>query len=370
MKFEPSFFIKNRKVLLSRSKAKLIVIPAHTAMQRNADAGFLFRQDSNFWYLAGINEPDYTLVISKEETYLIAPKLTNYQLVMESQTSRESLKSTSGIQHVLSAKDGWAKLQKQLTQQTKMGVISPPDTRYYALSPNPARSQLLKRLRRYAPAKNLIDIRNELTSMRVIKQSPEVEAIQEAIDITIQTTKEVFAGDWADKFKYEYEVEAAISYGFRKRGASGHAFAPIVISGSKTASIHNYSSNDQLKQGQLIQIDIGAEVSNYAADISRVFPIGNKLSQRQMEIIVAVKDVQKFALTLIKPGALVRDNEKLIEEYMGKTLKKLGLISAQTKEAIRARYPHSCSHMLGLDVHDAADYSLPLSENRKHGYYS
>src|SRR5690606_23909738 len=70
-----------------------------------------------------------------------------------------------------------------------------------------------------------------------------------------------------------------------------------------------------------------------------------------------------YAMKLVRPGALIRENEKQIEQYMGKTLKNLGLISRETKAAIRARYPHSCSHMLGLDVHDAADYSQPLAEN-------
>lgn len=361
--FEPSFFKANRKRLLKSVNAKLLVLPANTALQRNGDTTYPFRQDSNFWYLTGINEPDYVLVLSDAETYLIAPELTSYQLVMEAQTGKDTLKKESAIDNIYGSEEGWDKLKKQLRKTRRVGILPAPKTSYYGFTANPARSKLIRQLKKLAPNHNYIDIRKEFTHLRMIKQPQELEAIQAAIDITSQTIKDVFKGKWYKKYVHEFEVEAALSGGFRANGASGHAFTPIVISGHKTSSIHDFNSEDKLVRDTTIQVDVGAEVANYAADISRVFPIGDEFTPRQKEIVAAVKDVQKYAMSIIKPGTLIKENEKLIEQYMGKTLKDLGLISAQTTKAIRTRYPHNCSHMVGLDVHDAADYDIPLAEN-------
>ncbi|MCA9333040.1 aminopeptidase P family protein [Candidatus Saccharibacteria bacterium] len=362
--FNADFFIENRKKLISKSQAKLIIIPANTTLQRNGDSSFPFRQDSNFWYLTGVNEPDYLLVITDKGSYLIAPRLSKYQIVMESQVEHSSLQKKSGVDRVLSWNEGWQELQKLTNSYKNIGILNPASTRRsYAISANPARSQLLKKLRRLVSRASLIDLRKDMAQLRMCKQPAEIEAIKAAVDITCQTIEEVFRSNWYEDIKYEYQVEAMLTAGFRIRGASGHAFTPIVISGSKTATIHHFDSGGKLNEGSIIQIDVGAEVENYGADISRIFSVGKALSQRQQEIYYAVREAQDYAFTLIKPGVSVRENEKLIEEFIAIKLKKLGLTTKLSSKVTRKYYPHACSHMLGLDTHDAADYGLALAEN-------
>ncbi len=361
--FDTKFFVNNRKQLFANSPTKVVAIASNTSLQRNGDTQYEFRQDSNFWYLTGIDEPDYTLVITEGETFLIRPRLTSYQKTMETQASLERLRTRSGVKEILSNAEGWAKLKKLANKYRNVGIQMPANTKHYGMAANPARRQLQARLKRSCPRAKLVDVRSILVQQRMIKQPEELAALQQAIDITIASIKDTLPKKWHEKFAHEYEVEAALSYGFRKRGADGNAFLPIVISGHKTASVHNFDSADGLARGATMQIDVGAEVSHYAADISRVYPVSKEFTPRQAEIVAAVKEVQNYALSLVKPGAIIRENEKLIETYMGKVLKRIGLISSETRSAIRARYPHACSHLLGLDVHDAADYSIPLKPN-------
>jgi Xaa-Pro aminopeptidase len=361
--FTAKFFINNRKNLQKLTDAELIVIPAHTTMQRNGDIGFPFRQDSNFWYLTGIDEPDYVLVISKSETYLIAPQLSYVQLAMEAQTDQEMLKKRSGIEQILSARAGWKKLKKQLLATHEAGILLPSSLQVYGIAANPARNALLKRLKRYNPKANFIDIRRELVNMRMVKQPIELQTIQAAIDITCQSLQDIFRPKWFEAYQAEYEIEADVTAGFRRRGATGHAFSPIISSGKSTVDVHHLVNNGKLKKGELLLVDIGAELHYYAADITRMLPIGKTFSVRQKEILRAVADVQQYALSLLKPGANIRENEKAIEAYMGQTLKQLGIIKRITRKTVRHYYPHATSHSLGLDTHDVADYQRELEEN-------
>jgi Xaa-Pro aminopeptidase len=109
-----------------------------------------------------------------------------------------------------------------------------------------------------------------------------------------------------------------------------------------------------------VTIDIGAEVFHYAADITRTLIIGTKPTTRQQSVYQAVLEVQNFAIGLQKPGAIIADNEKKVRKFMGIKLIELGLIKKATADEISRFYPHSTSHFLGLEAHDAGDYKQPL----------
>jgi Xaa-Pro aminopeptidase len=161
------------------------------------------------------------------------------------------------------------------------------------------------------------------------------------------------------KYEYEYQLEADISRGFRTRGASGHAFEPIVAGGVRACTLHNVANNSALAANELIVLDVGAEVEHYAADITRTVNPGSS-SPRQLAVLDAVQDAQNYAAGLMKPGILLGDYEQRVEHYIGKKLQELGLIKAITSTAVRHYYPHASSHFMGLNVHDAGDYSQPL----------
>jgi Xaa-Pro aminopeptidase len=199
-------------------------------------------------------------------------------------------------------------------------------------------------------------VREVLARLRMIKQPPELKAIQKAIDITGLSLKQAFAGD-RTRYKYEYELEAVVASGFRSRGATGHSFEPIVAGGKRACTLHNVANDSRLKADEIVVVDVGAEYQHYAADITRTIAL-QKPSKRQQDVYNAVKTVQQKAFELVRPGITMKQFEKRVVGFMVTELKQLGLI--KLNKDVRKYYPHATSHFLGLNVHDVGDYQKPL----------
>jgi Xaa-Pro aminopeptidase len=350
---KPEFFIKNRKKIRSLAKSELLILSANGAMQRNSDVTFPFRQDSNFWYASGVEEPDVLLVMAGEEEYFITPSRSHVQEIMDEPVDVKKMKKVSGIDQILDHKRGWERLTKQIKSSNKVAILQPPEpyVEVYGFYVNPGRQALKNKIEGIKKV-GFEDLRPIFSSLRVIKQPEELKLIQKAIDISIQSLNDVIKN--RDMYDYEYQIEAALTEGIRSRGAMGHAFPPIVAGGKNATTIHYLSNNDRLDKNGLVLIDFGAEVENYAADIARTITLGTP-SERQLEVIEAVKEVQKFAFSILKPGLSFRDYELAVEKKMGSVLKRLGLIKSATREKIRQYFPHATSHFLGLDTHDTGD---------------
>lgn len=359
--FTSKFFLGNREALLKNTDANLIVLAANVELQRNGDVAYPFRQDSNFWYLTGIEEPNFILVMSRQEIYLIKPARHTVKDMFNGTIDDHEIKQTSGIDTIFNEHQGWQKLSQQLRHYKTVATQLPMIDKHFDVTANPACQQLITKMRRCVTGLRVKNIRQTLARLRMVKQDAELAVIQKAIDITNKTIKQLFTGEWYVNLQTEYQIEAAVTSGFRANGANGNSFPSIIAAGKHACQIHYTKNNGQLKKGELLLIDVGAEVSNYAADISRTLPIGKIMRGRQKEVFDAVRDVQTYAYSQLKPGVSMRDCEQLIENYMGTVLRNLGLFRKATHRAIRRYYPHACSHMLGLDVHDAADYTQPLA---------
>lgn len=360
VRFNDEFFVANRNKLTKLFAGSApIVLTANGSLQRNADNAYPFRQDSNFWYLTGINEPDVVLVIDKGKEYLILPERHTSQNVMEGKVDSQELTVISGIKEVYDHKNGWKQLTSRLKKVKHVATLSAPTEyiEHYGMYANPARARLLAKIKEVAEAIELLDLRPQLLKMRVIKQPQELAVIQEAIDITSQALKTIKRH--ICKYQYEYEIEAVLSHAYTKAGADAHSFPPVVASGLHATVPHYYSNNDQVPKKGLVLVDTGAELSNYAADITRVFSTAEP-SKRQQEIFDAVLNVQSFALAGIKPGVTIRQNEERVQQYMGEKLRELGLIKSINSATVRKFYPYMSSHYLGLDVHDIGNYEAPL----------
>lgn len=356
--FSSEFFTNNRKRLRELFVGTApIVITANGLLQRNGDSTYNFRQDSNFWYLTGIQEPDLVLVIDKDKEYIILPEQQTYQEIFHGGHDGAELQKNSGIETILSNTEGWKRLGGRLKRVKHVATIGAPPAyiKEQGFYTNPARAALIERVKQENDQLELLDLRPQLSRMRVIKQVAEISAIQEAIDITTKAIKYV----QKRQYDFEYQIEAAVTNHFRKLGASGHGFSPIVSAGDRACVLHQNENNGHITPKDMITLDIGAEVDNYSADITRTYS-QTKPTKRQKSVHVAVEAVQEYALSLVKPGALLKDNEALIEQYMGEKLRELGLIKTIDRENVRKYFPHSTSHFLGLDVHDTGDYSRPL----------
>lgn len=357
--FTSEFFAQNRerlRVLFTGTAP--IVLTAHGVMQRNSDVVYPFRQDSSFWYLTGIEEPDIVLVMDKSKEYLILPEREEVVQQFDGEYNIAKLSQISGITEILDEKNGWRQLSNRLKKVQHIATLSaaPSYIERHAIYTNPARARMLNHIKSINSELELLDLRQHLTRMRAIKQPQELYAIQEAIDVTMGILRKIQRG--RAKYRFEYEIEADITAYFKKTGLN-HAFSPIVASGASACTIHHMANSSPVDPNGLLVLDIGAEVSNYAADITRTYAI-DEPTKRQLAIFDAVREVQQFALGELKTGVLMKEYEKKVEQYMGEKLRELGLIKIIERTEVRKYYPHATSHFLGLDTHDVGEYDRPL----------
>lgn len=364
--FGVEFFVGNRQKLQQLFTGTApIVLTANGRLQRASDEAYTFHQDRSFWYLTGINEPDVVLVIDKDKEYLIVPERESIREAFDGAVDLESLTATSGIKEIVGVKEGWKRLEMRLKKVQHVATLAsqPAYLDSWGMYTNPARASLIRRIKEANSHAELLDLRQHLAKMRMVKQPIEIATIQQAIDTTLETLKDVTKPAVLAKYGFEYELEADITRGFRKRGASGHAFDPIVASGQRACTLHNVANNHALASDELVVLDVGAEMCNYAADITRTKSLGGKPSRRQEQVFNAVLEAQQYAYDLLKPGVVLREYEKQMEQFLGEKLRELGLIKTIDKEAVRQYFPHATSHFLGLDVHDVGDYDQPLEPN-------
>lgn len=361
--FTTEFFAGNRQRLKELFTGTApIVVTASGLLQRGADSTFAFAQDANFWYLTGINEPDIILVLDRDKEYLIVPKRSASREAFDGAIEAEPLTKRSGVRTVYDDREGWEQLGSRLKKVKHAATLAVPlpYVEQYGMYTNPARAALVERLKTYNDGLELLDLNQHLVRLRMIKQAPELAAMQQAIDITIATIKAVTKPAKLRGYAHEYQLEAELGRGFRQRGAVGHAFEPIVAGGERACTLHNVANNSPLVADELVLIDVGAEVEQYAADITRTYSLNGAPSRRQQAVHAAVLEVQHHAFDLLRPGVLMKEYEQQIEHFMGEKLRELGLIKSISQEDVRKFYPHATSHFLGLNVHDVGDYERPL----------
>ncbi len=352
--FNPKFFKDNRKRLLEKTKSELIILTANGLMQSISDETYPFVQDSNFWYLTGIDEPDVIVVISEQREFLIIPSRDEIRVIFEGPINKEKLAKVSGIGEIIDEKPGWIEV-KQLLKK-RVATLAPPAayinrSGFYT---NPARAKLLKRLKNIKNDLDIVDLRSELAGMRVCKQPSEINALEKAIDISIQAFEEVLSR--RKEFKYEYQVEATIDRSFRYFGGDGPAFSTIAASGKNACILHYRGGKNKLTQDELLLIDAGSSFSHYAGDLTRTVAL-QAPTPRQQTVYDAVLAIQTYALGIIKPGLTFKDYNQAINKFSLEKLKEIGLMKKDDNEQKLRKYcPHGISHFLGLDVHDVADY--------------
>ncbi|HET8991988.1 MAG TPA: Xaa-Pro aminopeptidase [Candidatus Saccharimonadales bacterium] len=360
--FTSQFFTSNRANLRKLFTGTApIVITANGMLQRGGDSTYAFNQDASFWYFTGIDNPDVILVMDKNQDYLIVPELSPVMEFFDGAIDLNLLSERSGIKDIYYAAEGFKKLESRLKKVKHVATLAalPLYEEHYHFYPNPARNMLTSRLKSYNNAVELLDLSTHVTRLRVIKQKPELMAIQVAIDLTSKAIKSSMTKAKLQKYAYEYELEAELTKYYRRAGSEGHAFDPIVAGGLNACTLHSVANNSPLSSKDLILVDTGASVEHYAADITRTYTINNP-TKRQQAVYDATLEVQDYALKLLRPGVIMKEYEYAVELYMGEKLRELGLIKTISYENVRKYYPSATSHFLGLNVHDVGDYSRPL----------
>ncbi len=346
---DSSFHKSNRRKLSKVLDGGIIVLSAHGLMQSSNDGTFKFKQEPNFWWLTGINQPGWMLIIdgSTNREWLVKPNISDVDLIFNGGLASDIASQISGVADAIERSNlGDLLTELAVKSDCVYTIHMPEEFSHSEVYVNPAIGDLAKLLQLHFS--NVKDCQPDLVKLRAIKQPVEIAALKDSIDLTVRAFEHI--KPLLSSFDYEYQIEAEFSYFFRKNGAVGHAYEPIVASGNNACTLHYEANNDRLIKGQMVLLDIGALSGMYGADISRTYALGD-VSNRQKQIHNAVTGAHRQIVGLLKPGLNVADYHRQVDEIMTQVVEELGL--GNGIDACRKYFPHAISHGLGLDTHDA-----------------
>ncbi len=343
------FFSSNRSRFCDGLKPNsFVVLTAFTRMQQTNDGAAPFVQESNFWYLTGVGEPDWLLIINVDsgEEWLVAPQLSFVHKAFDGDFLPEQAMAVSGVKTVMDRKHGREIFKKMLATKRCAYVVKPANVRAYGFVPNPAQSRLLGKLK----DTETIDARPILAKMRAIKQPEEIAALQKAINVTLDGLAAVEKK--LNNMCYEYEVDAELTSEFRRHGAT-HGFDPIIAAGKNACVLHYPLPKDSMAKDSWLLMDVGAKTDGYTADVTRTFAIGQP-DARHQAVYNAVQRAQDFAIGQLREGVSAKEYLTKSYQNIGQELKKLGLIEQikMDSTSVFKYMPHAISHGIGIDAHD------------------
>ncbi|MDR2451529.1 MAG: aminopeptidase P N-terminal domain-containing protein [Candidatus Accumulibacter sp.] len=364
MSLEP--YSSRREALLATIGDGVVFIPTAPERLRNRDSYHPYRFDSYFWYLTGFPEPGAALVLiggrshaSPRSILFCREKDVEREIWDGFRYGPEAAREAFGFDEAHAFGKLEEKLPDLIAGHAALWYPFGQDARWdrrIAAALDAVRARTRTGIR--APER-ICDPRAPLDRMRLVKDAHEIEIMRRAA--AIASAGHLAAMRGCRPGMAEYELEAELAYEFRRRGASGHSFPPIVAGGENACVLH-YASNDRmLADGALVLIDAGCELDGYAADITRTFPVGGRFSGPQREVYEIVLAAQAAAVAAIRPGAPFSAYHDAALRVLVRGLVDLGALTGEVdglieSEAYQPFYMHRTGHWLGLDVHDAGEY--------------
>lgn len=359
-----SLFEKNRsKVSHALKDHSLAIFHSNDEMNRSGDQYFPYRQDSDLFYLCGIEQEKSVLLLAPDhpdetlrEVLFIRKPSQKLETWEGHKYTIEEARAVSGIKSVR-YDDELDSSMAALTMHTDTIYLNLPELpKFIPELPN-RNLRLAHELRMKFPVHKYERLAPIMRDLRMHKSEEEIALLREACNITRDAFFRVLK--CLKPGMTEFEVEAEITYEFIKQGARGHAYQPIIATGKNACVLHYNANNQVCADGELLLMDFGAEYGNYAADCTRTIPVNGRFTTRQKDLYKAVLDVFHFACTLIKPGSSINHVHTEVCRRFGQEHVKLGLYSAEELEnqskdhpLYQQYYMHGTSHFLGLDVHD------------------
>ena len=339
------------------------IIPAAREATRSNDTNYRFRQDSDFFYLTGFEEPEAIAVIKPGETHeyalFVRPRDPEREIWDGRRAGVEGAMSDFGAQAALPIDEFDAKLPE---------ILDDAEILYYRLGVNrELDDKIISEIGRMRavnrkpvhPPQTIIDPGTIVHELRVIKSSEELEIMQTAADIAAEAHCEAMKA--ARPGMREYEVEALIEHIFRRHGAAAPAYTSIVGAGANATVLHYINNDGELRDGELLLVDAGAEYKGYASDITRTFPINGRYSKPQREIYDLVLKAQMSCVDMVRPGVTHEQLKQHSIEVLTEGMVELGLLQGEPEQLIKDKkyekfYMHGLGHMIGIDVHDVGRY--------------
>jgi Xaa-Pro aminopeptidase len=362
-----SEFKRRRTALMNLMTADSIaVIPAASPKTRNRDSEYLFRQDSDFYYLTGFNEPDAVLVLAPDRQHGAVVLFCRERHARSELYDGERVGPDRAAQ-IVGVDDGFpvADLDDILP-----GMLEGRERIYVTLGDHPEFDNRLLgwvsgiRARESGgaiPPGEMFALKHLLHEQRLTKSAAEIRIMREAASITCEGHRRAMQA--CEPGMTETQLEAELIYEFMHRGAKTTAYPSIVGSGENACVLHYVNNTATLRKSDLVLIDAGCELHNYAADLTRTFPVSGKFSKHQAALYEVVLEANKAAIEACQPGALFMHPHQVALDVMVDGLLELGIFEEDKNEIMETEsyrdfVPHNTSHWLGIDVHDVGDYRV------------
>jgi Xaa-Pro aminopeptidase len=341
------------------------IIAAAPEATRSNDTHYRYRQDSDFYYLTGFDEPEAIAVVAPSRD---ADKFTLF--VRPRDAEQETwVGKRAGVEGALARHGADAAFPVAEFREKLAELINGARNVYYRLGVRADLDEMLvrqigemrTRSRQYTAPDAITDPGAILGEMRLVKSDEEIELMQRAADIAAQAHVEAMKA--VRPGMMEYEIEALIEYHFRRSGAAAPAYGSIVGGGANATILHYVTNESELRDGDLLLVDAGAEFRGYASDITRTFPVNGRFSAAQRDIYDAVLAAQVACVEIVKPNVTMEDLNNHAIKLLTENMVRLGLLAGDVEKLIEEKtyrrfFMHGIGHFLGLDVHDAGRYQL------------
>jgi len=379
MKYSPiknSLFIENRKKLIEQLKpGSITVFNSNDIQPTNADGTMIFRQNSDIFYLTGIDQEESILVLfsdfpDEKMREILFLRETNEEIAIWEghKYTKEEATETSGIQNIKWLSDFESTFNTLMSEAENVYLNTNEHTRRPLIEVETRDKRFIKWCKNKYPLHNYIRIAPIIYNLRMIKSEIEIELMQIACDITEIGFRRIL--EFVEPGIYEYEIEAEFIHEFIRRRSRGFAYTPIIASGFNACVLHYIENKDQCKEGDVLLLDVGAEYANYNADLTRSIPVNGRFTPRQKDVYNAVLKVQREAFDMLRPENVIPKYHKEVGKIMESELLGLGLIDKTDiknqnpeKPAFKKYFMHGTSHHLGLDVHDVGSHFRKFEEN-------
>lgn len=344
----------------------IAIFPAAPTAIRNSDVEHEYRQDTDFYYLTGFEEPNAVAVLTPDHpehkfVLFVQPKDREREIWTGRRSGEEGAKRDYGADAAFTID----KLDEELPK-----LAAKADRVFYRFGIDPTFDQRLvgfmrgfqrQRQREGTGPTSIIDPAEMLHEMRLVKHSDDLDLLRRAVEITSEG--HLAAIEALKPGAYEYEIEAVIGYIFRKNGSPRSGYATIVGSGANATVLHYTTNNRRIAEGDLVLIDAGAEFGYYTGDVTRTLPASGRFNEEQRVLYQLVLDAQLAAIAAIRPGATFIAPHDCAVRVLTEGFVRLGLLEGDIDKlieegAFKKFYMHRTSHWLGMDVHDAGPYKV------------
>ncbi|WP_114784076.1 aminopeptidase P N-terminal domain-containing protein [Botryobacter ruber] len=377
MRYQPipqDLFIQNRHNFSKQlNTCSVAIFNSNDIMPTNADGTMSFRQNSDLFYLSGIDQEESILVLFPEakdprmQEILFLRETNDLILTWEGyKLTKEQAREISGIETVLWLSE-FKQVLNSLMAEAEHVYLNTNEHLRAVVEVETRDARFIKWCKEHYPLHKYERSAPIMHKLRAVKSEPEIELIKTACEITEKAFRRLLG--FIKPGVMEYEIEAEISHEFLRNRSRGPAYSSIIASGANACILHYVDNNRECKDGDLVLMDFGAEYANYAADLTRTVPVNGKFSKRQREVYDSVLTVMKAAKQMLVPGNSLDQYHAFVGRVMENELIKLGLLNEAdvrnqdpAKPLYKKYFMHGTSHLLGLDVHDVGNKYRPFEE--------